>query len=311
MPHTLASLRPLALALLLAGCTTTLLDSPAKQRQHSVFLPPLVTASSSPDGTSHQWSALLWLVGHDVESARHHSRALPFWWHDSAPPYYERTLLLPLWFERTTPDTTTRFWSLLYGYSDGPELRTDYILPPIFYVERSKDGAYRQSGLLLLWNEKREGPLYDFTFLTLLGLATGVHVETGLPAAGENVPALDRTGSRRIQVADILGIVTAFGWDDVGDRRDIRLLTLLSSEKLSLFRSWRGRGEDPFVREWLFPLYMNVQDEAEGWKYVGPLWGEWHEGASRTDWWAFGLLARTQAPEGDTWRVLGIPVVGP
>ncbi len=294
-----------------AGCTGPLLDSPEKQRRHTLFLPPLFTASASEDGSSRDWNALLWLVGQDVESSRRHSRALPFWWHDSEPPYLETTLVFPLWFERSTPDTTTRFFSLLYGYVDGPELRTDYILPPVFYVERAHDGSYRRSGLLLLWDERRHGPLYDFTFITLLGLVTGVRVQTGLPPDGENVPALGRSSSRRIEVVDILGIVSLFGWDDVGDRRDIRLLTLLSSEKLSLFRSWRGRGDDPFVREWLFPVYMNVQDPDAGWAYAGPLWGEWHDGETRTDWWLLGLLARNQAPEGDTWRVLGIPVSWP
>jgi len=304
-------LRPAALLLVATSCTGTLLDSPSQQRHHTIFLPPLLTASSSPDGSSRDWNALIWLVGQDVESERRHSRFLPIWWHTSEPPYLETTLLFPLWFERRTPSTTTRLFSLLYGYSDGPELRTDYILPPIFQIERSHDDAFRASDVMLLWEDRRDGPRYDFTFITLFGLVTGVRVQTGLPPDGEAVPALGRSGSRRIEVADILGIVTAFGYDDVGDRRDIRLLTLLSSEKLSLLRSWRGRGDDPFVREWLFPVYMNVQDPGEGWAYVGPLWGEWHDDTTRTDWWALGLLARNQAPEGDTWRILGLPIIWP
>jgi len=303
--------RLLVLLLLLGGCTSPLLDSPSKQRQTKFFLPPVLTVGVSPDGTSWDWNALMWLAGQDVESDRRHSRLLPIWWHDSEPPYLETTLLFPLWFERKTPDTTTRFFSLLYGYVDGPELRTDYVLPPIFWTEHSHDGSYRQTGVFLLWNDKRQGEQYEFTFLTLLGLVTGLHVETGLPPGGENVPDLGRTSSRKIELLDILGIVTAFGYDDVGDRRDIRLLTLFSSEKLSLIRSWRGRGDDPFVREWVFPVYMNIQDPGSGWEYVGPLWGEWHDDAARTDWWLLGLLAHTTAPEGDTWRVLGLPIISP
>jgi hypothetical protein len=61
------------------------------------------------------------------------------------------------------------------------------------------------------------------------------------------------------------------------------------------------------VREWVFPVYMNVQDPGSGWEYIGPLWGEWHDDAERTDWWLLGLVAHTTAPEGDTWRVLGPP----
>jgi hypothetical protein len=56
---------------------------------------------------------------------------------------------------------------------------------------------------------------------------------------------------------------------------------------------------------------MNVQDPGSGWAYVGPLWGEWHDDAARTDWWLLGLLAHTTAPEGDTWRVLGLPIISP
>jgi hypothetical protein len=300
-----------AVLLVLAGCTGPLLDQPGQQREHDLFLPPLVTVSSSPDGSSWDWNALIWLVGQDVESERRHTRVLPFWWSSSAPPYSETTLLFPLWFQRTTAVSTTRFYSLLYGYVDGPELRTDYFLPPIFWVERSHDGNLRHSSLLFVWDEKREGPQHQLTVIPLLGLAHLLRLERGLPADGEQVPALGRDSSRRFELVNILGLVSAFGWDDVGDRRDIRLLTILSSEKLSLFRSWRGRGDDPFVREWLFPLYMNVQDEAEGWAYAGPLWGEWHDGSSRTDWWALGLLARNRSSAGETWRVLGLPVVGP
>jgi hypothetical protein len=110
------------------------------------------------------------------------------------------------------------------------------------------------------------------------------------------------------------GIVAAFGYDDVGDRREIRALTLFSNEVLSIFRSWRGRGgEDPFVREWLFPLYMNVQDVDGGWWYAGPLWGriDDHVGDTSTDWWLLGLLSRNTSAEGDTWSLLGLPIVSP
>ncbi|MBM3985486.1 MAG: hypothetical protein FJ296_07345 [Planctomycetes bacterium] len=301
----------LALLALLAGCTGPLLDQPGKQRRNEVVLPPLFWSDESPDGSSWSWDALFWLVGRDVEGERRHARALPLWWHDSEAPYVSRTLVFPLWYERESADTHTRFWSLLYGRMDGPETTTHYVLPPLFWMEDAHDGSYHRSGLLLAWDEMRRGAQRDVTVVSLLGLATGLRVQSGLPPEGEAVGDLGRASSRRVSALELLGLVSAFGWDDVGDRRDIRVLTLLSSEPLSLFRSWRGRGEDPFVREWLFPLYMNRQDADGGWSYVGPLWGEWSAGERRTDWWALGLLARTRAPEGDTWRVLGLPVWGP
>jgi hypothetical protein len=300
-----------ALVLSLAGCTGPLLDRPSAQRQHDLFLPPLVSVDSSPDGTSWSWSALFWLLGQEAEADRRHARALPFWWHDSEPPYLEQTLLFPLWFSRETHDSHTWFVSLLYGRVVGPETRTDYVLPPIYWVERAHDGSYRRSSLLLAWDESRRGEQREVSVLTLLGLATLLHWQGGLPPEGEAVGAEGRSSSRRIRFADVLGLVTLAAWDDAGDRRDVRLATLFSNERWSLFRSWRGRGDDPFVREWLFPLYINVQDADRGWSYVGPLWGGWREGEARTDWWALGLLARNTAPEGVTWRVLGLPVVGP
>jgi len=301
----------LALLALLAACTGPLLDQPGKLRQHELFLPPLVTVAESPDGSSWSWDALFWLAGQDVEGDRRHARALPLWWHDSEPPYANQTLLFPLWYSRDSADSRTRFWSLAYGYVEGRETSSRYVLPPLFWIEDAHDGSYHRSSLLLAWDELRRGEQRDVRIVTLLGLATGLRVQSGLPAAGEAVGDLGRTSSRRVSALELLGLVGAFGWDDAGDRRDVRVLTLLSSERLSLFRSWRGRGDDPFVREWLFPLYMNVQDAAGGWSYVGPLWGAWSDGERRTDWWALGLLARTRAPEGDTWRVLGLPVAGP
>jgi hypothetical protein len=145
------------------------------------------------------------VAGQDVESDRRHSRLLPIWWHDSEPPYLETTLLFPLWFERKTPDTTTRFFSLLYGYVDGPELRTDYVLPPIFWLERSHDGSYRQSGVFLLWNDKRQGEQYEFTFIRRAG--HGPARGDG-PAAGGGERARPRAHvSRRIELLNILGII--------------------------------------------------------------------------------------------------------
>ena len=63
----------------------------------------------------------------------------------------------------------------------------------------------------------------------------------------------------------------------------------------------RALAPDVPVREWLFPLYMNVQDPADGWYYVGPLWGkrttDRYKGES-TNWWALGLLSRRNTPTG-------------
>jgi hypothetical protein len=148
--------------------------------------------------------------------------------------------------------------------------------------------------------------------LSLLGLATVAEWQAGLPAEGVEVPALGRDSSGRVKAVDVLGIVTLFGYDDVGDRREVRLGTLFSNEPMSLFRSWRSRApDDPFVREWLFPLYMNCYDTTgSGFDFVGPLWGAWTDAdeQSQTDWWALGLLARTRDPAETVWRVLGIPV---
>lgn len=298
---------------LLAGCSTPLLDQPAQTRQTSVPLAPLVHVSSSPDGSSHQWSALFWLFGQDVEGQREHARALPFWWRDHEPPYRERTLVLPFWYSEDTPAARTRFWSLLYGYTESDELRTDYVLPPLFVLERGPGADYRRAALLLAFDWRAEGEAHDLVLLNLLGLATGLRAQTGRPAEGETVGALGRTSSRRIELLNVLGIVSLFGYDDVGDRREWRLGTLFSNEVMSLARSWRSRGDDPFVREWIFPVYMNVADASGGFHWLGPLWGGFSDTASgrATDWWLAGLLARTRAPEGETWRVLGLPVVSP
>ncbi|MFT7462407.1 MAG: hypothetical protein ACI9EF_000747, partial [Pseudohongiellaceae bacterium] len=113
---------------------------------------------------------------------------------------------------------------------------------------------------------------------------------------------------------DLLGIVQLFGYDDVGDRREVRAFTLFSDEVLSLFRSWRGRSdEDPFVREWLFPVYFNVADAESSWFAAGPLWGHFEDRVEETEthWWLLGLLSRSAAPEGNTWRLLGLPIVSP
>jgi len=306
------SLAVLAL-LLAAGCAGPVLDEPAKVRHSQVTLPPLFSSSASEDGTSYDWDALFWLWGRDVEAGRSHTRVLPFYWSDHDPPFRERTLWFPFWYQRDTPTESARFWSFLYGYEDGELSRTDYVLLPLFWYERSKASEDWHSSLLLVWDWQHAPPQDNVTVLSLFNLATLFRGTFGLPPDGETVPALGRTSSRRFELVDILGLVTLFGYDDAGDRREFRVLTLFSSEVLSPVRSWRGRGDDPFVNEWVFPLYMNLADEEGGWYYVGPLWGGFHDTATAHDttWWAAGLLARTEAPEGNTWRVLGIPIISP
>jgi hypothetical protein len=146
----------------------------------------------------------------------------------------------------------------------------------------------------------------------LLGLASLLlTVETGYPPEGENVPALGAS-SRRIFGPEALGLISL----SLTSRRSATAATCACSpcspaRSLAVPQSWRGRGDDPFVREWLFPLYMNVQDPGEGWLYVGPFWGQRHDADGLTDWWLLGLLSRREESAGNTWRILGIPIVSP
>lgn len=305
------SLLGLALLSTLSACTTRLLDQPYQVRHSDVFVPPFYSSESSEDGSSYGWNACFWMVGEDVESDRRHFRVLPFYWNFSAPPFREQTLVFPFYFSRTSPLERMEFYSFLYGYKESDELRRDHILAPLFFREVSKTEDYWRSGFLLLYDWTHRAGRDDMAFLSLLGLVTGFSASTGLPAEGETVGALGRESSRAIEVLDVLGLLTLFAYDDVGDRREVRFLTLASSEPVSLFRSWRGRDDDdPFVREWFFPVYMNMADADGGWHYVGPLWGGWEDTAaeSETDWWVAGLVARNREPGTTTWRLLGIPV---
>jgi len=308
----------LAAALLALGspaCTTPLLDAPAKVRHHRVtpWIAPLWTWSSSEDGTSASWSTIFGLVGADREEGRSTRRALPFYWHGEDVPFSETTFVFPLYYGRTAVEERRRFYSLLYGFVDAPESRADYALMPFFRMERSKVDDVWSSGFLFVYDWRHDDARNDVTLIPILGLAHLGRFQWGFPPEGETVGAEGRAGARRFELLNLLGIVSLLGYDDVGDRRELRLLTLFSSEMLSPIRSWRGRGDDPFVREWLFPLYMNVRDDDGGWLYVGPLWGRTTDRAAErtTDWWLAGLLSRTEKPEGVTWRVAGLPIAGP
>lgn len=317
----MARLALLVLALASSACVMPRHDQPDWLREDTVPLAPafslLYDHEVSANGESEEWSALLWLLGGWREGERHGSRALPFWWHDVDPPYSETTVLFPLWFERTTPETTTRWITPLYGYSSTPESRGDWVVLNIFDWQRSRLSDRHRSGLFLVYDWESWGERVDFTLVPIIGMSFHLghlaRFQWGFPPDGERVGALDREGSRRFELVNALGFATLFGYDDVGDRRDIRLGTLLSNEVLSVFRSYRGRGDDPFVREWLFPLYMNMQDADDGWMYVGPLWGSQDDrvAGTHTDWWLLGLLSRQEAPDGVRWSVCGLEIVGP
>jgi hypothetical protein len=309
--------RCLALLCLAAtlGCTTPLNDAPDKLRKSSWNAGPLYSASESEDGSSWSWSTMFWLIGADAEGQRNTQRALPFWWHAEDTPYAETTMVFPLYFSRVTAVETTRWFTPLYGYTESDDQRSDRILLDVWDWTRAQAGPRSRSGLFLVYDHEQYDEMrHNFTLLPLLGLAHLAHWEWGFPAAGVRAAELGRSASRRFDLIDVLGMVQVFGYDDVGDRREIRALTLFSNEVMSIFRSWRGRrDDDPFVREWLFPLYMNVQDVDSGWKYIGPLWGriDDHTTNTSTDWWLLGLLSRTSSAAGNTWRVLGLPVISP
>lgn len=318
----MARLALLALVLSSLACVMPRHDQPDQLRHDTVPLAPVFSPifdhEVSEDGSSSSWSALLWLLGRDVEGERTTSRALPFWWHDVDPPYSETTVLFPLYFSRLTPETTTRWFTPVWGYSSSPEERTDQVVLDVFDWQRSRVEDRWRSGLFLVYDwEHWPGGRNDFTLVPIIGMSFHLghlaRFQWGFPPEGERVGALGRTASRRFELLNLLGFVTLFGYDDVGDRRDIRLGTLLSNDILSVFRSWRGRGDDPFVREWLFPLYMNAQDADDGWMYVGPLWGTRDDrvAGTHTDWWLLGLFSRSEASDGVRWKVAGLTVVGP
>jgi hypothetical protein len=304
-------------ALALAACTSPRLDAPGSVRKPRVpldpFLAPIFDYESSDSGDSYSWSALLWMVGQDVEGETRKTHVFPLWWHTVDPPYYERSFLFPVYYARVSEAETTRFFWPLYGYTSSENERSDWLVPPLFNWKRSRTEDVYGSSLLLIYDWQHQYDRTSFMLLPLLGFAHLFKAEWGLPAEGETVGALGRSSSRRFDILNLLGIINLFGYDDVGDRREIRFLTLFSNEAWSPLRSWRGRGDDPFVREWAFPLYMNMQDEEDGWFYVGPLWGRRsdRQNGTETDWWLLGLFSRKQAPEGVSWSILGFTVSEP
>ncbi len=320
MPAFRAALRPAlpaVLGVLLASCSTPLLDAPSEVRQNRVVLPPVYWDAESADGSSWCWWGAFGLVGAEAESQRSGAWALPLWWTTSDPPYSESTALLPFYYGSTTLNETSRFYSLLYGYKESDTWRNDYALIPIFSRRASKLEDTVHTTVFPLCDWQTERGVDELTLVPLLGLAHVYKAGWGYPADdGDRSDDRmgDHSGGRRLELVNLLGIVSLLGYDDVGETRELRALTLFSNETWSPLYSRRGLApDDPFVREWLFPLYTNVADDDGGWAYVGPFWGWIDDTAERshTDWWLLGLLSRNQAPAGDTWRVLGIPVSEP
>lgn len=311
--------RPLLLVALLLGalspaCTTVRRDDPQGTRQAGVVVPPLWWSSVSPDGSSYNWWTLFGLVGADGEGQRSTSRALPIWWSARDGDEVSATLVFPLWYERTSPDERSRWYGPLYRTRTTPEWTSRHLLVDVIDWGSDVSGERGRSGGFLLWDHTDHGAgRHDLTLVPVLGLAKLGSFQWGFPPEGVTVGALERQASRRLTVLDVLSIVHLFGYDDVGDTREVRLLTLFGNEVLSLARSWESRGDGAFRREWLFPLWFDVADEGWRWRALGPLWGSIDdaEAGTATDWWLAGLVSRTEAEAGDTWRLLGLPIVGP
>lgn len=304
-------------ACLFASCTSTLLDAPGQVRERDVFVPPLYTSSSSPDGTSSDWSAAFWLAGGSREADREHSRVLPFYWHSEEQPYDDTTVWFPFYMSKDTAAERWRFYSLLYGTVDTEHWTKHYLLAPIvsWTLPKDPDGTGGPSSkVLALWDQTRDGPVSHTTVAPLLGFAHLAKLDLGYPGEGVEVGALGRESSGRVSLLSALGLVSLFDYNDVGDHTETRLLTLFSNDPMALYRYRASRDPESDERShWLFPLYGDVQDETGGWSFIGPVWGRIDDVAegTETDWWLLGLVARTRAEAGETWRVLGLPVVSP
>ena len=234
--------------------------------------------------------SILWpLSNFEWDQDGESSWTIPFYAHWKTGEHVEGTAIPaipPLYFHRRDLDFESVTYFPLYSRSTAGA-RTDTSVLTVLADWSRYEGEEDLSALsvfpLFQWRE--EGAGSRLSFLRALEIApTGPAVSlldidrTGLSysKAGDQ-PALS------IDVASVFGrIVNLFHYDDEGSHSDVRFLTLLAAEDLSLFQYRWPHADAPETaagRTVLFPFYFDIQhDAATRSRILWPFYGSTRRG---------------------------------
>ena len=281
-------------------------------RRLETNLPPLYVSAADENETSEGYYAAFNLVRGNRDASGAYAHVIPFYFHSEDRDGDRFTLVPPLHYARDGAFHKDRFY-LLSGLKQRGHRRDWYPLFPLLRYTDYEGAADRwEFGLFPVIEFIRDGDRRHLNLLDVMGLVNLMDLSLNVPAARidktagekasteegamdygltEDGPGKDREGKPpnsiergdALTLANILGVVELCRFSDLGGYDDVQLLTLLSSEKLSLFRyHWRKSGPERGATV-LFPLYWHLADETCETYHFWPLYGRdrYSDGAYR------------------------------
>jgi hypothetical protein len=270
-------------------------------------IPPLYTSATSEDGDSYGYSILFHLFRHDRREDAVYTHLIPFYFHETDQDGEGFTLIPPVYFERKAPFEEDLYFPL-WGEKKRGSRKDHYPLFPLLLYPIIPLARYStfeeapdrfESSLFPLFDYTSDGGRGRLRVLDLLGLVHLFDLTWGVPVREEEDP---KGGS--FSLLNVLNTVRLAGGGDLGGYRDFQLLSLLSSEKLSLFQYHWKKGEEEEGYTVLFPFYWRLKDEQKEALHFWPLYGqERARSGLRKDFLLYPFFRWERFEEEGLWKV--------
>jgi hypothetical protein len=286
------------LSLLLFACT-----GPDKVgRDSTTRIPPIYSYAGNEDGTSYGYNAFFHMVKRDVEPDGAYAHVIPFYFHSWDDEGDSFSLVPPFYYHRKRIFSEDTFYLATGKKTRGS--RNDYyaIWPLIRFTTFDNQPKRWEAFFFPLYDMVRdEGrrhlKLVDLSYI--LGLFVLLDMEWGIPPSGPGAS----TGNQ-FSLFNVFNLARLASGRTMGGYRDFELLTLFSSEKMSLYHHHWSKEEGGDGRTVLFPVYWRFRDDEGEALHLWPLYG-WDESSEgdRRDHLLYPLFMYGRNQETGSWTV--------
>lgn len=285
---------PVILLISLIACSGPMAPGRKMQADYT----PIYASASNEAGDSFGYNSLFHIVKHDREQDKVYTHVIPFYYHseDGEGGYF--TLIPPLYYGRKSAFEEDSFL-MLFGTKKRGARRDVYpMFPLIRFTDYEQDPRRGGSFFFPFYDYSRDGDRHQLKILDLFGLFHLMDASWGIPGKEE-----EETGGA-YSFLNVLNLVRLTGGGDHGGYRDFQVLTLLSSEKLSLYQSHWSKDEEKGGRTVFFPFYWHLKDEESETFHLWPLYGwETKQEDARKDHVLFPLFSYERDPSKNQWAV--------
>lgn len=261
---------------------------------------PLYAAASNESEDSYGYHLLFHLIKGDKTPERQYSHVIPFYFSSEDEDHNLFTLAPPFYY-RNRDGFDEDLFILLSGLKKRGYRKELFLLYPFIkfteYENQPNRGGFYLFPLIDYSNDENNKRL---RLADVAGLFNLLDVNWDRPIVSEN--AEDKGAA--FSLLNVLGLVQLAGGGDLGAYNDFQLVSLFSSEKLSLFQHhWKKDTRDE-GRTILFPFYWHLKDETTESYHYWPIYGyDKGEQGAYTGHVLYPLFSYNQDETNKAWRI--------